>query len=1092
MPQIIVEFVPDYSKVQSATDQLAGDLSQPVIEEFKKVQQSIDQTANAAGGSLGKLSANTKGIAEEMAKGMKDGLKDGLKAAAVQMEKDLKRITDSFKSVAKSGDLNAINAQLKTFLAALKTEQRPEVIKAYTAAIGDLEKEVEQLNDNQDKTAKSTKTLKQELRELTAAIAGATLEGKNSGPEFQAMVDRAGEIKDAMGDAASQINTFASDTAKLDETIGVVTGVAAAFSVAQGAVALLGDDNEELQESMQRLQASMAILNGLQEISNLLERQSAAYKGITRIQTLAGVAATNLETAAQSRNIIIKGAAAIAQRGLNLVMAANPAFLLVAIFATLGAALVAFTSKTETAADRAKKLNEEFQKELDYLNAVDNALSEGRDKLISKLEAEITVMQARGASTTDILKKEKELTKAQADRANQSAGFFGAEVDRIGETAIEIENLTGKLNDLTSEINTNDVGWVSRKLFGSRGKKDIQEDIDTVTGQLTNLQKQQELAISKRDAAQVANTALAAKQAEIEKKALEDALKSAAATAEARVLQVKEGTEQELKLRIAALQAQRTQELSNVNLTAGERLKIEAQTLKSIQTLRFEFEKRLLEDRRAAIEASVDSQLEGSEAEFKARGALIRAQLDVDLKNNQLSANQRIALMAKAEKAITQLERERNTKLIEDQAFVLQAQLDLIKGNAVEQEKITVDLLNKQRELELSQVINNRAKEKEINARFDKEISAQRLAIRQQEFSEQIALEDAQGATRKRRLESFADDENAGLAARLLAIREVERVDTASVQKRMQNNEDLFKSGLITEIQYKTELARLKDEEAQIHENAEKRKTDATVSESEKRKNKFKEEALEVLNAVEQIIGSFNAIAQAFADRAAANIEGQKRELDQLKEAGAITEKEFIARQKRLEAAELAAKRRAAVREKAVALFTAGIQGARAIIEAAPNPVMIALTAALVAAQLISIASKPIPKFSRGSKHAPRGFAEVAETGAEVIKDDKGYHLVEHPQIVWLKGGEQIYNPKETRDMFSHETPLVKADLTKPQVGGSGGPAIDYKKLTRMFGDEIARHPRNIINLDQNGFSQFTIDRMNKTRYLNKRYTFNG
>lgn len=1031
---IIIEFQPDFSKIQSATEQIKGELSQPVIDEFKKVQSSIDATATSAGGSIGKMASGIEKVSVQMANGLKDGLKDGLRGAAAALEKDLKKITDSFRGVSKSGDLKAITAQLKTFLTALKTESRPEVIKAYTVAVGELETEVEKLKNGQGGAASATKSLKLELRELTASIAAATLEGKNSGPEFQAMVDRAGEIKDAMGDAASQINTFASDTAKLDETIGIVTGVAAAFSIAQGATALLGNESKELQEALVRVQAAQAILNGLTEVSNLLEKQSAAYKAVSRVQSLAAAAAKSLETAAESKNILIRGAAILSQKALNAVMKANPVFILIGAFTLLGGALAFFSTRSKDAANNSELLNlrlEEQNRILEgNLKAIDDA---GEIRLARMKQQGATEAQLHVETVLNYARSAASLRKSVNDRIMDLKRLEKQQFTGINN----LEGAQSRLDAINHQLaeGGEDISKSAKEFLEDRKK--ILTDIVDKYSKLSDIQ----VSISKK------NAAFASEQAEKDRQAAKEAQDKRDAAAKEAAEKAKEAARQ----RLADVKADIERELLTVE--DGSRKQLELK--KSL--------------------AAAEKDLSAFDAKSSAEKKLIYAQY-----------------LKALDDLTTEFFKEQKTKAIQSQIDTLTAQLANDRIGAQEREALTVELLNRQRELELSQVINNKAKEKEINARFDAEISAQRLAIRQKEFAEELALEEAKSATKKRRLQQLADDENASLPSRLLAISDLENRETQSIEKQMDNNERLHNARLITDKAYETAKAELESRLTQVTEDAEKKRTDITATETQKRIDKAKEEMEQVLGAAEQIIGSINSIAQAFADRAAANIEGQKRELDQLKEAGAITEKEFLARQKRLEAAELAAKRRAAVREKAVALFTAGIQGARAIIEAAPNPVMIALTAALVAAQLISIASKPIPKFSKGTKRAPRGFAEVAETGAEIIRDDKGYHLVEHPQIVWLKGGEQIYNPKETRDMFSHETPLVKADLTKPQVGGSGGPAIDYKKLTRMFGEEIARHPRNIINLDQNGFSQFTIDRMNKTRYLNKRYTFNG
>jgi hypothetical protein len=85
----------------------------------------------------------------------------------------------------------------------------------------------------------------------------------------------AGEINDQIGDIRAQINNFASDTKNLDVAIGAVTGVASAFSVAQGAAALFGSENKNLEKTLAKVQGSIALLNGLQQIQLTLQKESA-------------------------------------------------------------------------------------------------------------------------------------------------------------------------------------------------------------------------------------------------------------------------------------------------------------------------------------------------------------------------------------------------------------------------------------------------------------------------------------------------------------------------------------------------------------------------------------------------------------------------------------------------------------------------------------------------------------------------------------------------------------------------------------------------------------------------------------------------
>ena len=131
--------------------------------------------------------------------------------------------------------------------------------------------EVIDKNEQVQKTAtasgKSFNSLVAELKSLKKELAGLD-EGS---AKFKEVAKRAGEVEDKIGDISTRVKTLASDTRKLDTVIQAASGIAAGFSIAQGATALFGGASKDLEKQLLKVQASMAILNGLQEIQVLLQ-----------------------------------------------------------------------------------------------------------------------------------------------------------------------------------------------------------------------------------------------------------------------------------------------------------------------------------------------------------------------------------------------------------------------------------------------------------------------------------------------------------------------------------------------------------------------------------------------------------------------------------------------------------------------------------------------------------------------------------------------------------------------------------------------------------------------------------------------------
>src|SRR5688572_10148965 len=95
MPDILVEFIPDFSKLESATDELAssGLITKEMAALFKQAQKPVDSLASsvtkaaiAVKKDLGSMSQSVKGISKSFQEGFKEGLSDTLKEAGVSVK----------------------------------------------------------------------------------------------------------------------------------------------------------------------------------------------------------------------------------------------------------------------------------------------------------------------------------------------------------------------------------------------------------------------------------------------------------------------------------------------------------------------------------------------------------------------------------------------------------------------------------------------------------------------------------------------------------------------------------------------------------------------------------------------------------------------------------------------------------------------------------------------------------------------------------------------------------------------------------------------------------------------------------------------
>lgn len=1052
MAEIVVDFQPNTAPLENAIDQLvaSGRLTKDVANGYKEAAKQIDvinkhiaTTGKVTKQTMVDLAAAVKKLPKEMQQGFEEGITQSLKDAGVTLK---------------------------------------EFEDAVAAAAG------------------TQQTLTQELKGLTQELARMQLAGDTSSERFVELSNRAGEMRDALNDTTATVNKFASDTKNLDSVISVISGVTAAFSVMQGAVALVGAEDEDTQKSIQKLQASMSVMMGIQEIANLLEKDSAALQGVTRIQRLAGVAATNLETAAKSNNIIVSKAATVAQWLLNAAMKANPVFLLISAFAAIGAALYYFAVMAETASEKQIKLNEAMKKGLDNLQEEDKVLRRVSDQRILKLNLELSALQHRKASQNEIMAKELQIAQAEQDRAKKSQDHYGNAAEGEAQINEKLTEQRAKLQDLTDEYGESQRGGV----FGmQRTKAAIQENIDATKSEIENLQTKSDIAKTVNDEIATTNQNLADKRDAIRVKDYEDSLKSATATAQAQVSIVAEGTRAEVDARIIALRVSEKEELANVNLTQGERLKIIAETNKAIQDLEYNDQLRVLAGRKATAEAAMLNAEQNTKEEFDFQAAYRQAEMDLELKAAKNNEAEKARIRAVYRRKEEDANRESRAKQLENGLSNIQAESRELEISQQRREDVAVASLNKQREIELNGVVNNLNKIKEINSRYDQQIREEKVRLWEEALNRELELQqhfndaiiadygreltainrrsNAHGVSYRQRMalaqQAFALEQNLAVEETAQAAQEIgSRI--ALVQKE-------YDEGTISKEEYNRRIAALKAQEVEVHKKGEEKMLGITQDHAEKTWEVRKAEAMKWIGSIEEVGNAFNGILASMDERELAQIDARKKKLEEEKEAGSITQKAYEIRAKQIENAEIAAKTRAAKRDKAMALFSAIIAGARAVVEALPDPFLVAFAGAVALAQIAAIALKPIPKFGKGIEKAPRGFAEIGETGTEIVQTQKGYYVAEHPQIVWMKGGEKIYNPSETKQLMTKTPQTVEPEAIKATAPGF---QMDYERL----GDEIAKHPRNIISLDEQGFTTRIVKGSSSTTYKNKRHTFNG
>ncbi|CAB4152507.1 hypothetical protein UFOVP603_12 [uncultured Caudovirales phage] len=397
-----------------------------------------------------------------------------------------------------------------------------EIIFKVGVDTGDSVQDVNKVGDaieNVGKDAKKTDgsfvNLRKELKQLTVQLQNLDPASK----EFEQVAKRAGQIKEQMRGVADAINDADPEKfgGKFQRT---AEGIAGAFSAVTGAQALFGQQSEEIEKQMLKVQGAIALTQGISAMKELKNDATElgmsikntvvnAFKSLTTAEMI-NAAETGSLTLLQKGYAIAVGTSTGAMKAFRIALAATGIGLVVVALGFLVEKMISYMSSTDSATkaqDRLTASTKRFNDERERMNK----------KLNDSIEYEKNYAKAVGASEEKIYEIEKEGFKK---REMQRESDYWANLQRI-ETlknkkkgALDSENM-----DLVKSINEEITTLKTKNNDLIALKYQLQRDEKVLTAQHnTDLKNEQKKA---SDESIKKNTETAEKNAQI--KAQEDA-----------------------------------------------------------------------------------------------------------------------------------------------------------------------------------------------------------------------------------------------------------------------------------------------------------------------------------------------------------------------------------------------------------------------------------------------------------------------------------------------------------------------------------------------------------------------------------------
>ena len=219
--------------------------------------------------------------------------------------------------------------------------------------------------------------LKQQLKQAQVEVQ--TLSEKFGATSKQAVeaAKAAAILKDKIGDAKALTDAFNPD-AKFKAVAGSLTGVAGGFSVVTGAMGAFGQQSEEVEKALLKVQSVMAITSGAQAIGESIDsfkqlgaviKSTSVYQGIYNFVTTGSVKSIAQQTAAKLSDTtatVAQGTAMTATTTATVGATAASKALRLALIATgVGALIVGVTLLVQkiSAFSEAQRINKKINQE---------------------------------------------------------------------------------------------------------------------------------------------------------------------------------------------------------------------------------------------------------------------------------------------------------------------------------------------------------------------------------------------------------------------------------------------------------------------------------------------------------------------------------------------------------------------------------------------------------------------------------------------------------------------------------------------------------------------------------------------------------
>ena len=413
------------------------------------------------------------------------------KALSEEEKAEQKLINTIDKVVQARSDAN--KAQIEANIAAREAQREvTREIQIRQQADGSIKQMGMQLTDLRNKYEGLSKAEREDL-----AVGGELLTQIQAlDAEYKALRESTGNFRDSVGNYEKATSGLGQLSEGIEGVSKSSMGLAQGLLGANALMGMFGERTEEDAKQAQQLQKIIALLSIAQQVNTNVLKEGIVQNKLAVVMDTIRTAQIKAKTAAEAASTRGTVAATIAQRIYNAVASANQYVLLALALVAVGAALFAFASNTDNAADKQKRLNDLQSNYLDTLEDEARTTKDVSNERAAALERQLKILEAQGAKQEEIRKVEDQIAAERRSNNAYLRGFYGHELNDLDENRKMLDKYhesLRKIEKLRAEGNKQIVWDV--EFDGNVDKYDVQDALDIAQSRIDLYGRKVQIAV---------------------------------------------------------------------------------------------------------------------------------------------------------------------------------------------------------------------------------------------------------------------------------------------------------------------------------------------------------------------------------------------------------------------------------------------------------------------------------------------------------------------------------------------------------------------------------------------------------------------